>query len=112
MKIVNYILLSTLILLSLATGMTKIIQMPEEMALFSNAGFSDSLTILFGVIQVVGGFGLVLNRTRKTGAMIMGLTFTIATIVVFVNQMILFGWFSVLFIALALYFVFRPQLSQ
>ncbi len=101
MKTLNGILLVLLILLSLATGITKLIQMPEEMELFRGAGFPDALTIVFGVIQVVGGLLLTLTNYRSYGALIMMITFVVASIVVFVNGMLGFGLFSLLFIALA-----------
>ncbi|MEM7369141.1 MAG: DoxX family protein [Bacteroidota bacterium] len=97
------VFLIILILLSIATAVTKLIQMPEEMELFRHAGFSDSMTILFGIIQLVGGILLVPGKTRKYGAIVMLSTFVIATIVVFMKGMIGFGLFSMLFIALAGY---------
>lgn len=103
MKIVNLILLILLILLSVSTGVTKLIQMPEEMELFRHAGFSDTLTIFFGVIQVIGGLLLIPGQTRRYGALVMAITFVIATIVVFLKGMVAFGLFSILFIALAGY---------
>lgn len=102
-KYLPTILLVILILLSIATGVTKLIQMPEEMELFRNAGFSDMMTMLFGLIQVAGGILLIPTKTRKYGAIIMLLSFVIATIVVFIKGMIGFGIFSILFIALAAY---------
>ena len=103
MKIVNLILLGILILLSIATGVTKLIQLPEEMELFRNAGFPDVLTMVFGVIQVLGGILLIPSKTRTYGAIIMLITFVIATVVVFMKGMVGFGVFSLLFIALAAY---------
>ena len=46
---------AALVLLSLATGITKLVRLPAEMALFRAAGFSDPLTIAFGVVQTAGG---------------------------------------------------------
>ncbi len=103
MKYVKLILLGILILLSIATGLTKLIQMPEEMELFRNAGFTDISILIFGAIQVVGGILLIPKKTRRYGAIIMAITFVIATIVVFMKGMIGFGVFSILFIALAAY---------
>jgi len=77
--------------------------MPEEMELFRNAGFTDTLTIIFGLIQLVGGILLIPGKTRRYGAIIMLITFIIATVVVFLKGMIGFGLFSILFIALAAY---------
>jgi uncharacterized membrane protein YphA (DoxX/SURF4 family) len=103
MKIVNTILLVLLILLSISTGVVKLFQMEEEMKLFRGAGISDTLTILFGVVQTIGGVLLIVSKTRKLGAGIMAITFAIATVIVFINGMIAFGFSSILFIALAVY---------
>lgn len=103
MKIVNTILLVLLILLSISTGLVKIFEMEDEMKLFRGAGINDTLTLLFGVIQTIGGILLIPTKTRRLGAIIMAITFALATIVVFVNEMIAFGFFSILFIVLAVY---------
>ncbi len=102
-NIINQVLLIVLILLSLATGMTKIMQMPAEMALFENAGFTKWMIIAFGVIQLLGGLLLLPTRYRKYGAILMLATFIVATIVVFMKGMVGFGLASLLFIALAGY---------
>ena len=102
-NIINQVLLIILILLSLATGITKIIQMPAEMELFQYAGFTKWMIIVFGAIQVLGGLLLIPTKYRKYGAMIMLLTFAIATAVVFYKGMMGFGFASILFIALAGY---------
>lgn len=102
-KILPFVLLGILVLLSLATGITKLIQMPEEMELFRHAGFSDAMTMIFGAIQVLGGILLIPTKTRKIGALIMMMTFIIASIVVFIKGMMAFGLVSLLFIALAGY---------
>lgn len=103
MKIVKVILLVILILLSISTGLVKIFGMEDEMKLFRGAGFSDALTLVFGIIQTLGGLMLILPNTRRAGAITMAVTFAIATVVVFINGMVVFGLFSLLFIALAVY---------
>ncbi len=102
-NIINQVLLIILILLSIATGITKIIQMPAEMELFQHAGFTTWMIIAFGIVQVLGGILHVFKNYRKHGAILMLITFIIATIVVFIKGMIGFGIASLLFIALAGY---------
>lgn len=101
MKIVRTLLLGILILLSLSTGLVKLFQMQEEMELFQAVGWPMGLIIAFGVVQMIGGLLLILPVTRKYGAWIMIATFSIATIVLFLNGMVAFGLFSLLFIGLA-----------
>lgn len=111
MKHLKYVLFGLLILLSFSTGLTKVVQMPEEMALFANAGFEDRYTIFFGLLQIIGGMLLLPSKTRRIGAGMMAATFIVATIVVFINQMIAFGLFSLLFIVLGAYFFKYPTFN-
>lgn len=100
-KIINHLPLVILILLSLATGMTKLILLPEEVELFAHAGFSNKMTFAFGLLQVTGGLLLIFKSSRSYGAVIMLVTFVVASIVVFYKGMMGFGFFSILFIVLA-----------
>ena len=95
---VNRVLLT---LLSLSTGAVKLAHLPDEMEIFRGAGFTDSLTVAFGVVQVVGGLLLIPNATHRVGAAVMAVTFVAATGVLFVNGLVPFGVFSVLFVASA-----------
>ena len=95
---VNRVLLT---LLSISTGLVKLLRMSEEMAIFRAAGFSDALTVTLGGIQLAGGLLLLSSRTTRVGAWVMALTFAIATGVLFRNGMTTFGVVSFAFIAMA-----------
>lgn len=95
---INRVLLT---LLGVSTGAVKLAKMQEEMTIFREAGFPDGLTLAFGVVQIAAALMLISNRTLKPGAVILGITFVIATGVLFVNSMIPFGVSSLLFIAMA-----------
>lgn len=56
MKILKLINLVLLILLSLASGVAKVMLTPQEVKFFGDAGFSDTLILLFGAAQLLGGF--------------------------------------------------------
>ena len=92
---------AALVLLSLATGITKLVRLPAEMALFRAAGFSDPLTIAFGVVQTAGGVLLLWPPSRRIGAGIMVATFCVASWVVWTAGTIAFFVVSLLFILLA-----------
>jgi len=92
-----------LVILSISTGLVKILQMQEEMELFHNAGWESWQIILFGIWQLISGIFLIWAKTRKVGAWSILVTFVLATSVVFLNNMIIFGFFSILFIVLAFY---------
>ena len=95
---INRVLLT---LLSIMTGVVKLAQMEAEMVIFRHVGFSDSLTMVFGGLQLLGGLLLIPAKTTRTGAWLMLPTFAFATYVLFANAMLLFGVFSILFIAMA-----------
>jgi len=100
----NRVLLTAL---STMTGVVKLAQMEDEMALFRTLGFSDAVTMGFGALQLAGGLLLLPARTTRTGAWIMAPTFLFATGVLFANAMIPFGVVSVLFVAMAVFHAMR-----
>lgn len=89
------------ILLSISTGLFKILQQEADIELFEAIGFGTTATTLLGIVQFVGGVLLIPAKTRKTGAMIMIPTFAIASIAVFANAMYAFGVVSLIFIVMA-----------
>ena len=101
MKWVLWINRVLLTVLSIATGAVKIAQMEAEMVIFRAIGFPDAATIAFGVVQIAGGLLLLANKTTRIGAWVMLVTFAFATAVLFVNNMVVFGVASLLFIAMA-----------
>ena len=92
------------ILLSISTGVFKLLQQEADIELFKVIGFNETLITILGAIQLIGGILLIPSRTRKLGAYIMIPTFGIASIAVFANNLIVFGIISLLFILMA-YFV-------
>ena len=103
--LVNKILL---ILLGMSTGLVKIFKMEAEMKIFRNAGFNDAGIIIFGVVQLLVTILILFPQTLKFGGILLTVTFLIATGVLFKNEMIPFGVFSILFIAMAIFVCF-PQ---
>ncbi len=95
---INWLLITAL---SIATGLFKIFQQPEDIELFAQIGFKPTHTTLLGVLQFVGGLFLIFKRTRKYGVYIMIPTFALASIAVFANEMVVFGAISLLFIGMA-----------
>ena len=100
-----------LTLLGLATGAVKIAQMADEMAIFADAGFSTGATVGFGVVQLLAALALVHARSARAGASVLLLSFVVATGVLFVNAMVAFGVFSLLFIAMAAIVIAEPEVG-
>lgn len=88
-------------LLSIATGVFKILQQEADILLFEKIGFTTLTTTILGVIQLIGGILLLFPKTRKIGAFTMIPTFVLASVAVFANGMLGFGFVSLLFIGMA-----------
>ena len=95
---INWVLVT---LLSIATGIFKILQQEADIELFEAIGFSATATLVLGIVQLIGGLMLIPEKTRKSGAFVMVLTFIVASVAVFANSMWGFGVVSLLFIAMA-----------
>ena len=106
MKILPRIILILTTLLSIATGTFKILQQQADIELFQKIGVGVIGTTILGVVQLMGGILLIFPKYRKPGAVIMMVTFALASVAVFANQMYTFGVVSLLFIGMA-YFVFK-----
>ena len=114
MKLSYKINLILLIVLSLATGVFKILRQEADIELFKVLGMTAALTAGLGIVQVVGGVLLVFTQTRKYGALLMMATFVLASVAVFMNGMVVFGAVSLLFILMAcwVYFVETKKSKQ
>ena len=102
---INLILL---ILLSLSTGLVKLLRMQAEMDLFAKAGFGEQGVTALGLLQLMGGGMLFFAKYRRIGAAIMAASFILASAVVFIAGMIPFGFFSLLFVVMAVVAYRRP----
>jgi hypothetical protein len=94
LKTLNWILLA---LLGVAAGTSKMLQIPQEMAFFQGElGYSTELIVGFGALQFLGGLMLVFRKTRLAGAVLLGLTLFLSSIVVFMSGKVLFGVVSLI----------------
>ena len=99
LRTLNWILLA---LLGVAAGTSKMMQIPQEMEFFQGEmGFSSELIVVFGALQFLGGLMMVFNKTRLTGAILLGLTLFLSCIVVFMSGNIGFGMVSVIPVLMA-----------
>lgn len=113
MKVALWINRVALTLLSISTAGVKLAGMEEEMVIFRTVGFSDAMTMAFGVVQLVGGLLLLPPKTTRIGAWVMVPTFLFATGVLFANGMVLFGVVSLLFPAMAVLHALKwPKASE
>jgi hypothetical protein len=100
-KIVNILIIAVIALLSIAAGLAKIMQVPQEMEFLQSVGLSKILIVVFGLVQVAGGVFLAPKKTRMFGAVLVASAFVVSTVLIFVGGNLAFGLFSILPIALA-----------
>lgn len=103
MKLFDKIILVLTVVLSIATGVFKVLQQKADIELFEKIGFGAFGTTLLGLAQIIGGIFLIYPKYRKYGAIVMIITFTIASVAVFANRLYVFGFVSILFIVMALF---------
>ena len=101
-----------LALLSLAAGLPKIMQMPQELEFLKVIGFSAVGVSVLGVVQVLGGILLPWPRTQLVGALLAGVPLAVSTVAIFASGNVVFGLVStvpILLLALVLYFGHRRK---
>lgn len=101
MKPLLWINLALLTLLSISTGIVKIAGLEADVEIFARLGFSPGMTVAFGALQALAGVALLPAPTRRTAAVVLAMTFVVATAGLFVSGIHPFSWISLLFIAMA-----------
>lgn len=101
MKIARTVLAVILGLLSIAAGAAKVTLVPEEAAFLQKFGFTDTLIIAFGLIQLFSGVLLIVPRTRAYGASICCVGFAVSAMLLLIAGNLAFGSVSLLPIVLA-----------
>lgn len=81
MKIFLYTMLVILVFLAVSSGITKTMLMQQDVEFFGQYGFTNPILIAFGITQILGGFLLVMPKTRVIGAVIVAITFLISAVV-------------------------------
>ena len=80
------VILGILIFLSVSSGVTKIMLMPQETEFFGKYGFNNLLLITFGVSQVLGGALMVIQKMRIYGAILVIITFGISLLLLMLES--------------------------
>ena len=96
MRIFKIIVLILVIGLGISSGAAKIMLIPGEMSFFKGVGFSETLLIIFGSIQLISSSLLIFKKLRNLGAIILSITFCISTVLIFLSGTISFAFFSIL----------------
>lgn len=107
MKIVNIVIIAIVALLSIAAGLAKVMQTPQEMEFLQGFGMSSAMIVAFGLVQVLGGVLLVPRKTRLPGAVLATLALVVSTVLIFIAGNLVFGLVSMLPIALACVIIYQ-----
>lgn len=78
MKVVINIILAILVFLAVASGITKVLLMQQDVEFFGQYGFTNLMLVVFGIVQLAGGVFLIFEKTRVTGAIMVATTFLIS----------------------------------
>ena len=106
MKLLQIVLLGVLILLSVSSGIIKIILMPQEVEFFGGAGFSNLLIVVYGATQIIGGMLLIPIRSRAWAAIFMAVNFMLSVVVIGLSGNIPFAVFSFAPVAISVFIGF------
>jgi hypothetical protein len=96
MKYIYNLLILIIALISVAAGIAKIMQMPQEVEFLQSFSLNSILITMFGIVQVLGGALLSNKKGRLYGAIIVALCFFISTILIFISGNVSFGLVSLL----------------
>ena len=107
MKIVNLLIIAVVALLSIAAGLAKVMQTKQEVEFLQNFGFSGTLIIVFGMVQIAGGLLLVPAKTRTLGAVLAASAFVVSSVLILVGGDWMFGLFSTIPIILACVIIYQ-----
>jgi len=94
LKIFAILIIAVVALLSIAAGLAKLMQTPQEMEFLQGLGLTPVLIIVFGLVQVAGGVLLVPQKTRIVGAVLATSALVISTVLIFISGKLAFGMFS------------------
>lgn len=82
--------------LSVAAGVPKLLQMPQELAFLSSIGLKGAAVSILGIAQLVGGILLFPSKLRLIGIGLASLVFLISSAAILVGGNVAFGLISLL----------------
>ncbi len=101
------ILTIVIALLSLAAGIAKVMQVPQEIEFLTGQGLSLNMIIIFGVVQILGGILLLVLKTKLIGAIVSLIAFAASAILVFISGNTIFGLVSMIPVAILIFIVYK-----
>lgn len=101
-------LIAILSVMGIAAGASKMMEMPQEVAFFQQAGLSNFQLFLFGAVQVIGGVLVYFRSSRRAGAVMLLLTLAASAWFLFQQGKTSFALVSCLPVLIAAYLVYAP----
>jgi len=96
MKTAQTVLLVFIVLLCLAAGLAKVMQVPNEVEFFQSLGLNSNMLIAFGALQIFAGVELAIPKTRKYGIAFAAFLFLASAVMLFISGNIPFGFVSLI----------------
>ena len=112
MKIAVTILAVLIGVLSIAAGAAKIALVPEEAEFLGQFGFTNALTIAFGVVQALGALLLFIPGTRFYGSLIAAAGFALSVFLILASGNATFAGVSLVPVILAGFVAYRSYLGR
>jgi hypothetical protein len=109
MKKIDILFIGVLAVVSIAAGLAKLLESPQEIAFLSRAGLSELHILMLGGVQTCAGLLLALPKMRGWGALASGAGLLVSSVIIFTSGNIPFGVFSLLPVAVAVYVFFRVR---
>jgi len=112
MKIFNITLVILIALVSIVAGSAKVMQIPQEVEFLTALGFTITLILFFGMIQITGGILLLIPKIRLLGAAVVLTGFMISAGLVFMSGNIKFGLISLVPVLITVFILYREWNSK
>jgi hypothetical protein len=109
MKIFQIILLILIALMSITAGAAKALLVPEELAFLEGVGIPQTMIVIYGVLQILGGVVMLVPRTKQVGLIIAIIAFAISTVLIFISGRWSFGLVSLLPILISSWLLFSAR---
>lgn len=101
LSFVTIVIAYALGLLSVAAGIPKILQMPQELEFLSAIGLTGIAVSILGAVQFAGGVMLFVARSRLAGAVITAVALAVSSAAIFASGNSTFGLVSLLPLVIA-----------
>lgn len=112
MKFIWTIVVILLALLAIASGVAKVMLMPQEVDFFGAYGVSNTALMVFGAAQIAGGAMLPFNKTRFVGAAVTAATFLVSLIFLILSGNVIMSVITAVVTVLLMFAMVRSKRTK